>query len=767
MSTNKDDDVQDLRHQRTRANNPPAAMAAAGSIPEAEAKEYRLDPHLPPELRADASGESDDLHALLAEAKQRTLTPSEVDRLDKGLVGSEPWLGWSGKTANETLALDPVALHLHERISGKAIVATAKRERTQRTLFADPEQPYNEAVEFYRHEVGWSNRMILGDCATVMNSLATREGLAGKVQTIYMDPPYGINFSSNFQPFVNRTGVNDTDEDLPRVPEVVKAYRDQWELGVHSYLTYLRNRLTIARELLSETGSIFVQIGEENVHFVRTLMDEVFGRMNFVSQITYRTSTGVAQSKSLTRVSDFIIWYCKDEKKMKFNRLFEDKPVDLRAFRHVELPNGKRRLLTDAERKDHASIPDSARIYRHQPMHSRGAGANEPRTYFGREWTIPSSRHWRFRREGADRLHAVGRIEPGDSALNCVYFHDDFPVKELENSWQDTGPETRKRYAVQTNQLPVQRCILMTSDPGDLVLDPTCGSGTTAVVAERWGRRWITIDISRVAITVARQRLLTTTYDFYETGDGSNVINGSGFVFETVPHLQPRDIANDTGLDPIVERWRPTLDERLTELNERFAEASDSQRRAIVAQQSDPKVIGDRFEHWQVPFESNTDYPDGFAKAVKKYRKVWAERAQEIRARIEGGIATETLVDKPRVKRTVVRVSGPFTVESVNPPDQSIGLGSPIGGAPLGASGKGGLNLQEPMNELAHFDEMTRLLREFGFGSENGGGQEATDSTLSSGSNRVTRSTLKAGGATGPAASHGLSLCRSARGTGL
>ena len=443
----------------------------------------------------------------------------------------DPQLVWRGKEAQDQsdLYIESPPLYIQERIHPKAIIQDLIRQSqksdnsdsdgaSQPDLFADfnglPDE--NAKTEFYQHDANWSNRMILGDSLQVMASLAEREGMRNKIQCIYIDPPYGIRFNSNFQWSTTSRDVRDGNANhITREPEQVKAFRDTWRDGIHSYLSYLRDRLTVARDLLTESGSIFVQIGDENVHRVRALMDEVLGDENFVSLITYRTSSGTSQKNSVKRISDYIIWYCKDIDSMKFRRLLQDKLVNTKTYNQLELSDGTRRSMTTAERADPSKCPEKSRPYRKLPMHSMGAGDNVPRECFGRSWNIPSAKHWRFTMEGFERLIKADRLTPDKTALSSIYYHDDYEAVEITNSWEDTGPELDKSYVVQTSLTPIQRCILMTTDPGDIVLDPTCGSGTAAYVSEQWGRRWVTIDTSRVALALARARIMGARYPYY------------------------------------------------------------------------------------------------------------------------------------------------------------------------------------------------------------------------------------------------------------
>ena len=563
--TTQSPEIQDYRHDdATRRNNPPAGIASHGGLREKPKQEYAYNPHLPPILRFDDTGDADQIPELLEKAKNG-LSDDEIKILADALKDRAPWLEWAGKQEAKSFAVDPVALHIHERVSAKAIMRAAGRQDVQRQLFADPQQEYHEAVQFYQHDVDWSNRLILGDSLTVMSSLAHREDLAGKVQMIYIDPPYGIKFASNFQSTVFQRDVKDKESDLTREPEQIKAYRDTWTLGVHSYLAYLRDRLIVAKELLTDSGSIFVQISDENVHRVRSLMDEVFGSENFVSLITYRTTTGMSQKSAPLRVNDFLLWYAKDREKVKFKRLFMESEIDTRNCRMIEDANGERRSMTDAERSKPENIDSYWRPFRTTPLHSKGDGNKTAREFAGEKWTIPAG-SWRYSEEGFRRLGNAGRIMKEKTVISAVRYFNDFPLQELTVNWTDTGPELSKSYVVQTNPKPIQRCLLMTTDPGDLVLDPTCGSGTTAYVAESWGRRWITIDTSRVAVALARQRLLTGTFNYYKLKDESKGVAG-GFINKTVPHITLKDIAQNTALDPIFAKHEPVLEEKLEALN--------------------------------------------------------------------------------------------------------------------------------------------------------------------------------------------------------
>ncbi|MBI2167578.1 MAG: site-specific DNA-methyltransferase [Candidatus Omnitrophica bacterium] len=466
----------------------------------------------------------------------------------------DPYLSWAGKAEGMSFEVQNVSLHIHERIEPqrmvKAFLKPKEKKSEQLLLFEDPanDPPLNKAIDFYRHEQDWTNRLIAGDSLLVMNSLLHKEGMAGKVQMIYIDPPYGIKYNSNFQPFVNKRDVKDgNDADIPAEPEMIQAFRDTWELGIHSYLTSLRDRLLLTKELLHESGSCFVQISDENLNLVRSLMDETFGQDNFVGVVTFQ-KTGARPGNLLQNVSDYLIWYGKCLGKLKFRKLFVDKIVGnefspARRYDQLELPNGTRRPLSKEEKQNSSLIPEGARLYQLVDVTSQGTGGNRELFEFeGKRYLPPANRSW-----NPDKLRGLvskNRLVSTGARLMLVKYLDEFPVFELTNVWDDAAVTPEMIYVVQTNPKVIQRCILMTTDPGDLVLDPTCGSGTTAFVAEQWGRRWITCDTSRVAITLAKQRLMTAKFDYFELAYPNEGVK-SGFKYKTVPHITLGAIANN------------------------------------------------------------------------------------------------------------------------------------------------------------------------------------------------------------------------------
>jgi adenine-specific DNA-methyltransferase len=692
------------RHDASRTNNPSAGIAAQGRVREVPKLSYSYDPHLPPALRFDPTGASDDLPELLDQATQRKLTVDEARRVAEALHQRQPWLEWAGKRESKGFVVDPVALHIHERVSAQAIIKVALREDVQRDLFADPQQPYREAVQFYQHDVDWANRLILGDSLQVMASLTKREDLAGKVQMIYLDPPYGIKFASNFQSEIGNRDVKDKESDLTREPEMVKAYRDTWTLGVHSYLAYLRDRLLLCRDLLTDSGSIFVQISDENLHRVRAVMDEVFGSENFVSVIAFRTTSSLG-GEFLGKSSDYLLWYARDTSQAQYRDVFQSKGYEDDVggrFSRVQLASGERRPLSTAERADIESLPATARIYRHDNLTSRSGGTNSRFDVELSGTTFrPQRNFWKTNPTGMARLRDAQRLAaPTPNSLTYVRFLSDFPLSSFSNVWTDTqtGAFTdTKVYVVQTNTKVVERCLLMTTEPGDLVLDPTCGSGTTAFVAEEWGRRWITIDSSRVALAIARQRLLTSRFEQFKIkppkieggrphseGDPAN-----GFFYKTVPHITLKSIAQNSGLDPIFARHQLILDAKLKTLNTTLKKVDSRLRRRLETKLTEKQhregkrsiTDADRrrwllpdsvWQEWEVPFDTDDEWPTALQRALVEYRTAWRAKMDEVDAAIAANAEPEELVDQPEIVPGVVRVSGPFTVEAVMPAEESL-----------------------------------------------------------------------------------------------
>ena len=472
----------------------------------------------------------------------------------------DPHLSWAGKAEHTSFEVPTVSLHVHERIDPRTIVEAVRKRRDpdpQPSLFAMPDEnpPLRQAIEFYKHRHNWTNRLVTGDSLLVMNSLIEKEGLGGQVQAVYIDPPYGIRYGSNFQPFVNRKKVTDgKDDDLTGEPEQIRAFRDTWELGIHSYLAYLRDRLLLARELLHESGSCFVQIGDENVHRVGLVMDEVFGAENRMATISYAT-TGGSSTNTLPQVADYLLWYGKDKPRTKYYQLYEKltrrEIVEQMSWHAmVELEHGECRSLTDDEKADpDRNLPQGSRLFQRAMLTSQeesSTGRSEPYEIGGRTYICPSNQHWRVSSSGLDRLAEIGRLDLSGQHKRLAWKHyeDEIPGKRLNNVWADLARPVDKRYVVQTATKVLQRCILMTTDPGDLVFDPTCGSGTTAYVAELWGRRWIACDTSRVAVAITRQRLMTANYDYYELIYPDEGV-GAGFRYDSIPTVSAGILAYD------------------------------------------------------------------------------------------------------------------------------------------------------------------------------------------------------------------------------
>ena len=468
----------------------------------------------------------------------------------------DPQLVWAGKKEHASFEVPTVSLHVHETIDPRTIIEAVRKRNgnglpTQPSLFERPEEkmPLRDAIEFYRHAHGWSNRLIAGDSLLVMNSLLEKEGMSGQVQMVYIDPPYGIKYGSNFQPFVNKRDVKDgKDEDLTQEPEMIRAFRDTWELGIHSYLTYLRDRLLLARELLHESGSCFVQISGENLHHVREAMSDAFGESNNVATIVFMKNSG-ATDALISSPCDYLVWYAKDKQKAKYHPLFHDKSAGTEyaeRYEDIELADGARRRLTFEEQNNPSKLPPGSRLFTLQPAVSQGfrTTTSVPFTFDGKTYDIGTSRNWKTTIEGMERLAKANRLVGTDKMIYYVRYLEDFPAYRLNSVWIDTQDRFAKMFVVQTVPKVIQRCILMTSDPGDLVLDPTCGSGTTAYVAEQWGRRWITCDTSRVAITLAKQRLMAAEFDYYKLKHSDEGVD-SGLDYKAVPHVTLKSIANN------------------------------------------------------------------------------------------------------------------------------------------------------------------------------------------------------------------------------
>ena len=591
----------------------------------------------------------------------------------------DPQLVWKGKDEQdaEDLAVPVVPIYIQEKIHPQALIEDVRahvggrKEEAQASLFADFNGiKFEDYIEFYQHGQNWSNRMILGDSLLVMASLADKEGLKGKVQMIYMDPPYGIKFGSNWQVSTRKRDVKDGKaQDLTRQPEQIRAFRDTWELGIHSYLAYLRERLVVARDLLTDSGSIFVQIGDENLHLVRCLLDEVFGSNNCISTITVR-KTGGTTGAYLPATADFILWYAKDFAITKYRSLFRAKDVDgeASAYDLVESHDGSRRRATPEERDAGLSNISGQRFQMTiltSPRIREARTGYYPISFEGDEY-LPTAGEWKTHREGIARLICARRVDRVGSTLRYVRYLDDFPAVVLTNTWTDLGGASDPVYVVQTNTKIIERCMLMATDPGDLVVDPTCGSGTTACVAEQWGRRWITTDTSRVALALARTRIMAAKYPYYLLADSADGIQKEaevtgipprtasgpqndvrkGFVFKRVPHITLKSIANNEEIGAIHGRYQEQLDASRATLN---------------------KLTKHNLQEWEVERDPGPSWSTQARKAHEEWWQLRRTRQKEIDDSIARRAETEFLYDQPYEDSKRIRVSGPFTVESLSP----------------------------------------------------------------------------------------------------
>lgn len=598
----------------------------------------------------------------------------------------DPQLVWRGKDEQDSapLRVETVPIYIQEKLYPEALIrdlqrVSAKEAAPQADLFGSFDRITDEAarLEFYQHAENWSNRMILGDSLLVMNSLAEKEGLRGQVQMIYLDPPYGIRFASNWQPSTRTRDVKEGKADgMSREPEQIKAFRDTWKDGVHSYLAYLRDRLVVARELLTDSGSIFVQIGDENVHLVRSILDEVFGADNRCSQITVSKTAGQT-TELIPEVVDYILWYARDRDQVKCRAPLAIKGIEQDAagvYRWLRANDLHERRITEDEAR--SLRPDEGRIYRLDNMTSQSVGRAKGEgaaswfsvSLHGRAITPSDQSRWKTNETGMSRLIATDRVRPSGKSLAYVRFLDDFAAMAIGNLWTDTGTGSftdPKIYVVQTGTKIVQRCMLMTTDAGDLVLDPTCGSGTTAFVAEQWGRRWITTDTSRVALALARTRLMAGRFPAYLLRDSregaakEGEITGrppeegpfrhdirQGLVVERVPHVTLKSIANNAEIDVIHANWAPKIEAALATLN---------------------AALGTKHAEWQVPRNLPEDAKPAVQEAHAAFWATRRARQAEMDASIARNADTEFLHDRPYTKKNAVRVTGPFTVESLSP----------------------------------------------------------------------------------------------------
>lgn len=635
-------EVLSYRHTERRKNNPEVGMVSPDTDPDDPKTTYSYDPHIDPSLQFDSgrfaiekliddalsSGDEAVMKAALEELKRQQAS----------------YLNWTGKAEKTSFEVDTVSLHVHERIDPASILSAVrkglKKEKVTKTtmptgqlgLFHAPFEnlPLRDAIDFYKHDRGWANRLIAGDSLLVMNSLLQKEAMSGQLQMIFFDPPYGIKYGSNFQAFVDKREVKDKkDEDLTQEPEMIKAFRDTWELGVHSYLTYLRDRFQLAHQLLNDTGSIFIQISDENLHHIREILDEIFGAENFISIITFRTAIS---TNTIFNISDYLIWYCKDKSKVKINTLFLEKSDE---------KNDKTYTYTDSKGNAFKATDELWGISK--------ASHFGPIKYQDKEYLAPGNKGYKWGLDGTLRLARANRLAPIGDRLYGKKLPSDFPLMNLTNLWADTATSTfsaDKVYVVQTNVKVIERCMLMVSDPGDLVFDPTCGSGSTAYVAEKLGRRWMTCDTSRVSLALAKQRLMTASFDYYRLKYPHEGLKG-GFIYETSPHITLASIAENESIDEISKRMQPEIDLCLSKLSE---------------------IVGQKLNAWTVPDEYPESWIDDGKDLFLRFHELESAMQLQINHAIASGAESVQLFNKPEIDRKKLRITGPFTVEAVPSP---------------------------------------------------------------------------------------------------
>ncbi|MBK7412764.1 MAG: site-specific DNA-methyltransferase [Ignavibacteria bacterium] len=644
--------VVSYRHpEQKRKNIPEVGLVTPESDPVSPKTTWAYDPHIDPALQFDST------RSKVEKVIDDALASGDAETMREALATlkrmQEPYLNWTGKAERTSFEIDTVSLHVHERIDPASILSALQKQvrgaknlqdLTQMGLFSAPfeELPLRDAISFYKHDRGWSNRLIAGDSLLVMNSLLQKESMAGQVQMIYIDPPYGIRYGSNFQPFVNQREVSpaDKDSDLSSEPEMIRAFRDTWELGIHSYLTYLRDRLLLARDLMHDSGSIFVQISETNEHLIRCMLDEIFGKEQFVSMITF-VKTSSQRSTDLHRVCDYLLWYCKSRSIRHYQQIFRG------------------RQDSDSEQSSVASTD----------LTSINPGYKYEIQYHGSNYKL-GRRYWTIDREKIQRLERQSRLIAASNTLRYERRSIDFPAMPLSNVWTDTtvsGAEG-KVYVVQTSSKVIERCLLLSTKPGDIVLDITCGAGTTATAAEKWGRRWITCDTSRVAITLAKQRLMTASFDYYELRYPNEGLKG-GFIYDTVPHVTLKSIANNPEIDVIYDDMHPKIESALAELNAMLQKHAKNLNFTVTEGVRKKKtiVLGPKeslFE-WEVPFNLPTDWPALCKAPFEQFHAARIVMQKKMDASIAAHADQEVLYDKPKVSKNKLRITGPFTVEAV------------------------------------------------------------------------------------------------------
>lgn len=670
-------------HDDRRVMNPEVGLVKPENDPEGAKKTWSYDPHLSPELRFDVG------RAQIEKLIDDALASGDEEAMKTALLElkrlQEPYLNWTGKAERTSFEIDTVSLHVHERVDPATILEGVKKKfadgqgmAEEQMDFFHPsfeEKPLREALGFYKHDKDWSNRLITGDSLLVMNSLLQKESMRGQAQMIYIDPPYGIKYGSNFQPFTNKRDVKDrSDADLTQEPEMIKAFRDTWELGIHSYLSYLRDRLVLARDLLSESGSLFVQISTENIHRVRELVDEVYGPENHIETIAYRTKNMTLGGQFLEGVFDYIIWYAKDKTQAKFRKFFKPTSVEGDSHWNYYWHHGRLEKMSSAQVGNHTELPNGADPVQLSALYPTGVFETGlyDFSFQGVNYSPPPGRCWKSPKHGMERVLKAGRAFPYSSGATVRYALrlSDYPVSPLHNIWADTAPPASKVYAVQTGDKVIERCMLMTTDPGDLVIDPTCGSGTSAFVAEKWGRRWITCDTSRVAVTLAKQRLMTASFDYYALRYPHEGIKG-GFDYETVAHITLKSISNNPDIDTIYDEEHHQITVELQALNAALLVSPPNDFTPSQGTRKGKRVKLSEGEHlfeWEVPF----DWPEGWPDEAKEPFEAFHVARRKMQTRMDESIAShadqETLYDRPKIEKAKLRVSGKFTVEAVPAP---------------------------------------------------------------------------------------------------
>jgi adenine-specific DNA-methyltransferase len=678
----KNEEVTPVRaHQHADHQRPviPDAGVTAGDMPKAKKQDYAYSPHLDPVLRSDPSGAADLVAGIVAKVEGGLTLSDDEKRILRSVARAyeQPWVEWAGKgeaEARKSFKIDDVGLHIHERVSVQAIVNAVRRnDDLQSDLFVRPKVERDRQVQYYRHSMGWANRLILGDSLQVMSSLARKEQLAGSVHLVYIDPPYGINFGVNWQNTVDRK--RNDGEELSKEPEMVKAYRDTWNLGVHSYLAYLKQRFLVARDLLADEGVIAVQISEKNVHLVRCLLDEVF-QCQQLAQIAFKTASSKPTNK-LSSVFDYILVYAKNEA----------------AFQASDRFNA---IYTEKEKEEDEEDGNET-----QPLYASALQTRFQFEYNGHIFNPANG--WRISEVGMKRLKSANLLHSASpKSIRSIQWPCNFI--RIDNMWTKKMSEQNKKYVVQTSEEAIKRIILMYTRPGELVIDPTCGSGTTAYVAEQFGRRWITIDTSRVAFSLARQRLLTAVYPAYLTKDeGNGVLNGTesynpskGFLYESFQRVERKDVARNEAIDAVSQAYEPKLQAKLDDVNSQLVADYRSLRDIFTSSLRAGSVnavfpgltkadlpagitykgefiVDRKWSHWNLPRPDSLPFPESLKSCLQEYHDLKAKYHEAVKAVIVNNAQQVDLVDRPKIIAKAFRVSGPFSIEGVRHEELTIG----------------------------------------------------------------------------------------------